>query len=280
MRKLLLTVVAVAVSMIATAQVNLSYYLPDDVSYDSSIPTPQEVLGYEVGEWHVSHDQMVYYMRAIAEASDRATLIEYARSHENRPLVQLIFTSTENHSKLEEIRQEHVNLTHPDKADDIDMDEVKTVLWMGYAVHGNEASTGNAALLAAYYLAAADGDKIDKQLNDMVFILDPCYNPDGFNRFASWVNTHRGINEISPDPNDREHSETWPGGRTNHFWIDLNRDWLPVQHPESQGRIKKFHEWKPNWVTDHHEMGTNSTFFFQPGIPSRNNPLPPEKEFD
>lgn len=280
MRKLLLSVIVVALSVAATAQVNLSYYLPDDVSYDSSIPTPKEVLGYEVGEWHVSHDQMIYYMRAIAEASDRAILVEHARSYENRPLVQLIFTSPENHANLEEIRQEHVNLTYPDRAGEVDMDEVKTVLWMGYAVHGNEASSGNAAVLAAYYLAAADGDKIDKQLNDMVFLLDPCYNPDGFNRFASWVNTHRGINEISPDPNDREHAEAWPGGRTNHYWFDLNRDWLPVQHPESKGRVKRFHEWKPNWLTDHHEMGTNSTFFFQPGIPSRNNPLTPEKVFE
>ncbi|MEM6764979.1 MAG: M14 family zinc carboxypeptidase [Bacteroidota bacterium] len=280
MRKLLLSVLVAALSISAFAQANLSYYLPDDVSYDSAIPTPKEVLGYEVGEWHVSHDQMIYYMRAIAEASDRAILVEHARSYENRPLVQLIFTSPENHTNLEEIRQEHVNLTYPDRADNVDMDEVKTVLWMGYAVHGNEASGGNAALLAAYYLAAADGEKIDELLDDMVFLLDPCYNPDGFNRFASWVNTHRGINEISPDPNDREHTEAWPGGRTNHYWFDLNRDWLPVQHPESQGRIKKFHEWKPNWLTDHHEMGTNSTFFFQPGIPSRNNPLTPEKVFE
>jgi hypothetical protein len=95
-------------------------------------------------------------------------------------------------------------------------------------------------------------------------------------RFAYWANINKSKN-INPDPNDREYDEIWPGGRTNHYWFDMNRDWLPVQLPESQARINTFHNWYPNILTDHHEMGTNSTFFFQPGIPSRTNPLTPSK---
>ena len=94
-------------------------------------------------------------------------------------------------------------------------------------------------------------------------------------RFAYWANTNKSKN-INPDPNDREYDEIWPRGRTNHYQFDMNRDWLPVQLPESKARIASFHKWLPNILTDHHEMGSNSSFFFQPGIPSRVNPLTPQ----
>jgi hypothetical protein len=101
-------------------------------------------------------------------------------------------------------------------------------------------------------------------------------NPDGLQRFANWVNINKSEN-LNPDNNDREFNENWPKGRTNHYWFDMNRDWLPVQLPESKARINSFHDWYPNVLTDHHEMGTNSTFFYQPGVPSRVNPLTPNE---
>ena len=111
-------------------------------------------------------------------------------------------------------------------------------------------------------------------LKDLVILFDPSFNPDGLQRFAYWANTNRNQN-LTADSNDREYNEVWPGGRTNHYWFDLNRDWLPGQLPESQARLKTFTKWLPNILTDHHEMGTNSSFFFQPGHPSRVNPLTP-----
>ncbi len=263
-------------SITAFSQVDLSYYLPAGLSYSISIPTPQKILGYHPGEWHVSHDQLVYYMRAISQSSDRAILKEFAKSYEGRPLLQLVFTSKENHAKLDQIKEEHAKLSDPSQSSALNTEEMPIVIWLGYSIHGNEASGANASLLTAYYLAAAEGKEIDELLANAIVIVDPCYNPDGLNRFASWVNTHRS-HVINPDPNDREYNEAWPRGRTNHYWFDLNRDWLPLAHPESRGRIKRFHEWKPNILTDHHEMGTNSTFFFQPGIPSRKFPWTPEK---
>lgn len=253
------------VSSSLTAQVTMDYYLPTDVTYNSDIPTPEEVLGYTIGEWHVSHDQLVYFMRRLADASDRIVIENYAKSYEGRQLMHLIITSPANHSRLGEIKDSRKAVKMGQVV------ETPLVVQLGYSVHGNEASGSNASLLTAYYLAAAQGDKIDKMLERTVIIVDPSYNPDGLNRFASWVNTHKSKN-ISADPNNREYDEAWPRGRTNHYWFDLNRDWLPVQHPESQGRIKQFHTWMPNILTDHHEMGTSTTFFFQPGIPSRKFP--------
>ena len=261
-------------------RVDLSYYLPQDVSYDPTIPTPESVLGFQVGEWHVSHDKLVQYMNVVAAASDRITIDTIGYTYERRPQLHLTVTSPENHRNLDKIQEEHVMLTDPTVSQDLDVSDMPVVVYMGYSIHGNEPSGANASLLVAYYLAAAQGEAIEDLLAQSVLIVDPSYNPDGLNRFAHWVNSHRGVNVINTSPDNREHNESWPRGRTNHYWFDLNRDWLPAQHPESQGRLARFHAWKPNFLTDHHEMGSNSTFFFQPGIPSRNNPLTPQKAFE
>ena len=159
------------------------------------------------------------------------------------------------------------------------MTNIPVVFYAGFSIHGNEASGVNAALLAGYHLAAAQGDEIEKDLANTVILFDPCYNPDGMQRFSSWVNSRKSF-VTSTDPLDNEHNEPWPGGRYNHYWFDLNRDWMVAQHPESQARIKSFQKWKPNILTDHHEMGTNASFFFQPGIPSRVHPLTPAKNIE
>ncbi|MBC6991627.1 M14 family metallopeptidase [Hymenobacter sp. BT491] len=281
MRKLYGLLLALLVALAGQAQTksNLAYYLPQTVTYNPAIPTPASVLGYEVGEWHVSHDQLVTYMRAVDAASDRVTLTEYARTHEHRPLLLLTITSPENQRNIVQIKADHHKLTDPAVSGQLDVSRMPVVFWMGYSVHGNEPSGTNASLLAVYYLAAAQGPAIDELLRNTVVLVDPSINPDGMTRFSTWVNSHRGTNLVT-DPNNLEQNEVWPGGRFNHYWFDLNRDWLPLQHPESRGRLKQFHDWKPNLLTDHHEMGSNSTFFFQPGVPSRKHPLTPDRNFE
>lgn len=261
------------------AQVNLQYYLPDSLTYNTQIPAPKTILGYEIGEWHITHDQLVDYMETLDAMSNRITMVEYGRTYEKRPLVLMTITSPKNHQNIERLKAEHLDLTNPDKSANLDIENMPAVVYMGYSVHGNEASGGNAAALVAYYLAAAQGESIEKMLEHTIILLDPCFNPDGFQRFSTWVNMHKG-NVLITDPNSREFEEPFPNGRTNHYWFDLNRDWLLAQHPESKGRLAKFHEWKPNVLTDHHEMGANSTFFFQPGVPSRINPITPKQNFD
>lgn len=255
-------------------QVDLDYYLPKDVTYNPNIPTPKSILGHEVGEWHITHDKLVTYMYAIAKASDRISIENRGYTYEGRPLILLTITSAQNHLNLENIRQKHLTLSNPNSGS-IDITNMPVVINQGFSIHGNEPSGSNAALALVYYLAAAQGAKIENILEKAVILLDPSFNPDGLQRFASWVNMHKSEN-INPDPNDREYSESWPGARTNHYWFDMNRDWLPVQHPDSRVRIETYHKWYPNILTDHHEMGTNSTFFFQPGIPSRTHPLTPD----
>jgi len=256
---------------------DLKYYLPDSVSYNPAIPKPKDIIYHEVGEWHVTHDRLVNYMRAVAAAApDRIKLQTMGLTYENRPQLLLIITSPKNHQRLEEIRQQHLKLSDPAQSASADISNMPIVVWIGHSIHGNEPSGANAALVSAYYLAAAQGKQMDELLDNVVILFDPSFNPDGLQRFSTWANQHKSKNLVS-DPNSREFNEVWPGGRFNHYWFDLNRDWLPAVHIESQNRLKWYHMWKPNILTDHHEQGSNATFFFQPGVPSRVNPLTPSK---
>lgn len=218
-------------------------------------------------------------MEKLDEVSDRISLEITGYTHEKRPLLLLTITSPENHVRLEAIREEHARLADPGQSSGLNTANMPAVFYLGCSIHGNEASGSNAGLLVAYHLAAAQGADIERMLKNTVILFDPSFNPDGMQRFSSWVNSRRS-RMVAADPNDMEHHEPWPGGRTNHYWFDLNRDWLVAQHPESQARIKKFHQWKPNLLTDHHEMGTHYSFFFQPGVPSRTHPITPARNIE
>ena len=252
----------------------LDYYLPKNVTYNPAIPTPKSVIYHEVGEWHVTHDRLVNYMKAVAAASDRITLQVTGYTYEGRPQLALIITSPQNQKNIETLRTQHLALSDPSKSTAMNVEDMPDVVWMGYSIHGNESSGANASLLAAYYLAAAQGPEIDALLKNTIILIDPSFNPDGLNRFATWANMHKSATAVT-DPNAREFNEVWPGGRFNHYWFDLNRDWLPAQHVESKNRLAFYHQWMPNIFTDHHEMGSNASFFFQPGVPSRANPNTP-----
>ena len=252
---------------------DLDYYFSEFETPNSSIPTPKEIIGHEVGEWHVTHDKLVQYMYALADASNRITIEDRGKTFEGRPILLLTITSEDNHNNINQIITNHKKITEYNE--NISIENQPIVVYQGFSIHGNEASGSNASLLLAYYLAASESDFVQELLKNSVILLDPSMNPDGLQRFAYWANINKNIN-LTSDPNDREYNEVWPGGRTNHYWFDLNRDWLPAQLPESQARIKSFNKWIPNILTDHHEMGTNATFFFQPGIPSRTHPLTPE----
>ncbi len=249
-------------------------------AYDAAIPRPETVIGHVVGTSHTRSHLVADYYRAVAAVSDRVVVNRHGTTYEGRHLLHAVVTSPENHARLEEIRLANHRLSDaPGEVTDAMMEAMPVVVHMGYAVHGNEASTSEAALLVLYHLAAGSGPAVDDLLDNAVIIMDPNYNPDGRDRFVNWVNANRGP-VATRDGQDREHVEPWPGGRTNHYWFDLNRDWLVAQHPESQARLGLFHHWRAQVLTDFHEMGSNATYFFQPGIPSRNNPNTPERTFE
>jgi hypothetical protein len=280
LRALVCTVCLLLVAGPAAAQelpLTVDVPLPGVERYDDAIPTPQEVIGHTIGERHTYPHQVVDYFQAVAAASDRVAYGEHARTYEGRKLVHAIVTAPANHANLETIRTQTLRLSRaPDDVSDDALTEMPGIVYMGYGVHGNESSATEAALLLLYHLAAGEGPSVEAALDSLVILIDPMLNPDGRDRFADWVNRNRGAASTT-DPQNREHNEAWPGGRTNHYLFDLNRDWLPMVHPESRGRMALWHRWHPQVSTDYHEMGSDATYFFQPGVPSRTNLNTPDR---
>jgi len=259
-------------SVPAATEQELDYYLPENVIYNPETITPETVLGFQVGQWHARHDQVIAYMQQLAEQSPRVSIINIGKTWEMRPQILVVITSAENQQNLDALIAQRTQQSSRTKG------QSPLVVWLGYSIHGNEASGTNASMLSAYHLAAKTGEQHQQFLKDTVVLIEPSLNPDGYGRFSTWANNNRSTH-LSADPMDREHREDWPMGRTNHYRFDLNRDWLLAQQPESRARLTWFHKLKPHVLGDFHEMGSNSTYFFQPGVPSRQNPLTPSENF-
>ena len=276
MKNLKLLLVFVLISNIITSQ---NYFLENYKPFNNSILSPEEFLGYEIGFQHTRHDQIVSYLTYLSTVSNKADLINYGKTHEGRNLVILTITSESNLNNLDDIQKEHLQYTIPGNSVTLNKD-LPIIINLGYGVHGNEPSSSEAALLTAYTLVASMNKKIEKFRQQSVVFIDPTINPDGRDRHTQWANQNKSINLVA-DQYDSEHNEAWPRGRTNHYWFDLNRDWLLAVNPESRNKLKWFHNWYPNVVTDFHEMGTNSNYFFEPMKTNASvNPLIPEENYN
>lgn len=273
---LLLAIPAASVS--TSAQQNTDRFAFDPLlTYDAAIPSPEEVLGFELGEAYTPYHQLVSYLRQVADASDRVTMHRYGATHEGRPLHYLVITSVDNQARIEAIRENNLRLATGEALSDTEARELietqPAVSWLSYNVHGNEASSSETAMQVVYRLAAA-GDAVTRAiLESSIVIIDPCMNPDGRERYVSWYRSVKS-SQLNDDANDLEHDEPWPGGRTNHYWFDLNRDWVWLVHPSSEARVAAYQRWLPQMHTDYHEQGYNNNYFTMPGQPPRNLLLP------
>lgn len=254
----------------------LSEYLPKENNYLPGVPEPASVLGFDVGDRQIRHDQLLNYFQTLGQASSRVKLSPIGQSNQFRQQLLVTISSEENLANLDKLLEKRsVSTLIKSGKKDSESDQ-PLVVWLGYSVHGDEISGANAAMLAAYHYAASQDKAVTEMLAETIIVMEPSINPDGMDRFVNWVTTFRGT-VANADANHIEHHQGWPSGRTNHFWFDLNRDWLLLSQKESRNRLKYFHYYQPNVLGDYHEMGANASYFFQPGIPTRTHPLTPKE---
>lgn len=265
MKKSAILLVAVLLAFLQLSAQNEYFFPKYQGTFDPNIPTPEQFLGYPVGSHFTRQDQIAAYFKELDRLSDKVTFQIIGKTYEERLQVILTITSPANHARLEQIRQEHLKIVDPSLPEP-DYKNMPVIVHLGYGVHGNETSSSEAALMTAYYLTASQSDETKRWLEEAVIMIDPCFNPDGRDRAANFHNQYKSFPPVA-DPLDREHNEVWPNGRTNHYWFDLNRDWLATVHPESKARVDFFQKWYPNIMTDFHEMGTNGTYYFEPTPP-------------
>lgn len=239
-----------------------------EIKPDALVPTLKDVVGHAWGQDVSSHAEVERYLQALAKAApDRVAILPYGKSYEGRTLWLLIISSPENLRHREEIRAANLELadprrTPPDKARAF-LAKAPALVWLACCIHGNETSGPEAALVAAYHLAADRRPETQKLLQNAIVFIDPMQNPDGHERFVSVFRETRGV---TPDANPlaTEHTERWPGGRFNHYLFDMNRDWFLQSQRESQARVASYLQWQPHIHVDAHEMGYNATYFFYP----------------
>ena len=248
-----------------------------DLRYDEAITSPTEFLGYEPGDHFTFHHKVMDYFKQLDEESDRLSLHRYAETYEGRGLYYAVISSEKNHTLIDEIKSDNRRLADPDRMNrtsaEMLINNHPVTVWLSYNVHGNEASGSEAAMQSAYRLVAAMDDETRQMREQAVVVIDPMINPDGRDRYVYYYKTARS-QILNSDPYDLEHDEPWPGGRTNHYWFDLNRDWVWLVHPESRGRIAAYQQWMPQVHLDIHEQGFNSNYFTMPGTTPRNQMLP------
>jgi len=248
-----------------------------DLSYDASIPPPGSHLGYQLGEEMTLYAHVVDYFETLAEASDKIVLNQYGETYEGRPLINVVISSEGNIENMESLRQRHLQLADPSQISEADaaaiIEEEPVFTSMSYNIHGNEFSSTEAAMQVAYRLVAAQDAETMEVLDNSVIILFICINPDGRDRYAYWYKS-MAREVVGKEPRDLEHYAPWPNGRTNHYWFDLNRDWIWGIHPESRGHTAEYQRWMPQVHVDYHEQGYNNNYFTMPGTTPRNKLLP------
>ena len=274
------TISLAAVLFLAPAYGQKPFEFWPGAAYDSKIPTLRQVLGYDPGDKVTSHAGIVQYINALAAAApSRMKIFEYGESWEGRKLIYAAIGNEANIRKLGEIKGGIQRIADPRKTPETEARKLiaglPSVVWLSYGVHGNEISSPEAALLTAWHLLAARNDKlVDDVFDKVVVLIDPIQNPDGRDRFVNYFEQTRGL---TPDasPLAAEHNEPWPGGRSNHYLFDLNRDWIGLTQPETLSQVKTLREWLPLVYVDLHEMSGESTYFFTPESDPYNPNLTP-----
>jgi hypothetical protein len=263
------TIIVLSFFFVFLAQAaSITEYLPEGHVYKKEIPTPHDILGFGLGERHIRYDQLYSYIKAVDSNSALVQTSVMGRTNHFREQLLVTITSEKNQANLNDILNSRTDFSIK-KADE------PLVIWLGYSVHGDELSGANAALAVIYHLAASQNQSVKTWLDDTIIVMEPSSNPDGMDRFVSWASDNKGT-VANPDPNHIEHHQGWRTGRGNHFEFDLNRDWLLLSQVETRNRMTYFQRYQPNVVGDFHELGSDKSYFFQPGVATRINPLTPK----
>lgn len=247
------------------------------VSVEAQLQSPAQFLGYELGDRFTRHHRVVEYFQHVDQASGNVKVEQYGETYEHRPLIYAVVASEENFAKLDQIRQD--NLRRAGVLDGAPTANKVAIVWLSYNVHGNEANSTEASMKTLYELVNPANAKSKEWLKNTVVILDPCINPDGRDRYANFYNQYGNVPPNSSG-DSKEHREPWPGGRTNHYMFDLNRDWAWESQAESQARIKIYNEWLPHVHVDFHEQGYNNPYYFAPAVEPYHEVITPwQREF-
>lgn len=248
-------------------------------AFSQEIKSPEKFLGYKLGDQFTPHYRIVEYFKYIAQASKNVKLQQYGSTNEGRPLLAMFIASDDNINRLDDIRRNNLRLAGLEPTAAAAISSAPVICWLSFNVHGNEPASSEAAMQTLFDLVDPANTTTKAWLKNTVVVIDPCLNPDGRDRYVNFYNSVRGA---VPDasPTAREHAEPWPGGRVNHYYFDLNRDWAWQTQKETQARVALFSQWLPEVHVDYHEQGYNAPYYFAPAAEPFHKVITPwQREF-
>ncbi|MGN6186866.1 MAG: M14 family zinc carboxypeptidase, partial [Thermoanaerobaculia bacterium] len=260
--------------MIRRAAAILALVLCSSVAF-AQVPTPEEFLGYKMGERFTPHHRILDYFEELTKRSNLVTMQQIGETYEGRPLVIATITSERNRARLDEIKRNAAALVRGEGDPSSIVANQSAIVWLAFGVHGNESSSAEASMSVASTLLREP--EFTRMLDNLVVIIDPLENPDGRERYITWFHRTRGV-KPNANPASAEHAEPWPGGLYNHYLIDMNRDWAFQSQRETQARVAAYKQWNPQVIVDFHEMSSDSSYFFPPDAKPINANLPKDVE--
>lgn len=278
--KLIICLVLSSIPLSSLKAQELSFFYPEEIkNLKSEILTPNQFFGTPMGEHHLQYESVVAYMQYLNSVSPRMLIQFMGKTHQQRPIISVVISSEERLAPYKKSAPNSVMQLSKELYPGRDQfDEDLLINWLGYSVHGNEASGVNSSVITAYLLVASNDSYVENILNNSITVMIPAINPDGVTKYATWVNgnlARAGNNDL----NNREFNPPAPSSRSNHYWFDLNRDWLVATQPEGKAVQKLYHNWRPNIVNDYHEQGGTGGTYFAPGVRSKTNPFIPDENW-
>jgi hypothetical protein len=237
-----------------------------NLSAFGQLKSPEQFIGYPIGSQFTYHHQVIAYCHYLAEQrKDVAQWISYGKTNEDRELGQMIITSPALRDSLEIYKKWHQEVIQGRIAYQSVQSKLPVIINLSFNVHGNEAAGTEAALETLFYLLGPSSDFQQASKNKRYIILiDPCINPDGREAYVTQFRRRNFIPLGNSDPFDQEHFEGQISGRYNHYFFDLNRDWVWQTQKETKQRLRFFQAWLPMFHADFHEQSYQHSYYFPP----------------
>uniref|UniRef100_A0A832I0K5 Peptidase M14 domain-containing protein n=1 Tax=Eiseniibacteriota bacterium TaxID=2212470 RepID=A0A832I0K5_UNCEI len=258
----------------AAATARFDFY--DRGPYRDAVPRPSAVLGYAPGAFHTTWGGLERYLDAVLRAApDRVRREPYGRTVEARERALVILSSPENLARLDAIRAGNARLADPRGVPPAEaarlVRDLPATVWLNYSIHGDESASFESLMQTVYQLAAGEDSTTRAILERCVVLVNAAHNPDGHERFVTWINAH-GKGDPEPWAIEQQRRQPWGiTGRYTHYQFDPNRDALAMSQPESRQMARAVRRWRPQVFVDHH--GQTASFFFPPTAPPTNRQL-------
>jgi len=214
----------------------------------NDVISPEEFFGFRLGSDRkiARWDRIVEYFNELQEQSDRIKVVDMGPSTEGNPFLLCVISSADNLPKLDEIRDINNRLADPEGLSEDQVEgliaEGRAVICQSMSLHASEIGGTQMAPELAHDLLTKDDEETKRILDNVVFLMVPCFNPDGQIMVTDWYNEWL----------DTEYEgASLPWLYHKYVGHDNNRDAFQTNMVESKYMAEiMFRDWTPQHYVD------------------------------